>query len=85
MRNTREMISPIAPSTIKIRPMSGTFTRAEDQLTAYRRIAPITMLPPIVTGKPPNLGAALPRLAAVRHPKAVRVSAAPEPKLSTTA
>jgi hypothetical protein len=54
MRNTREMISPIAPPTIKIRPTNGPFTWAEDQLTAYRRIAPITMsamLPPIVTGE----------------------------------
>ena len=65
MRNTREMISPIAPPTIKIRPMNGTFTWAEDQLTAYRRIAPITMsamLPPMVTGKSScHLGAALPQ------------------------
>jgi hypothetical protein len=53
MRSTREMISPIAPPTIKLRPMNDTFTWTGDQLTAYRRITPITMsamLPPIVKG-----------------------------------
>jgi hypothetical protein len=63
------MVNPATPATIKITPMPCGSTCAGFQVTANRRIAPMTMsamLPPIVTGLPQMPGLLAARCNGVR-------------------